>query len=200
MSKKINKVFQFKVTLEGSKPLIWRRIQVPASYTFWDFHVAIQDSMGWLDYHLHSFFILNPKMGKKVEIGIPDEDDRNMGRTIFEGWKENIADYFSEDNLQAKYVYDFGDDWNHLIKLEKTTDSLPEEKYPRCLGGARACPPEDCEGMHGFYELLKILKNPKHEEYDEMIEWLGGKYNPEEFDAETINFDDPKERFKTAFS
>jgi Plasmid pRiA4b ORF-3-like protein len=69
-----NLIYQFKITLEDISPAIWRRILVPARYTFWDFHVAIQDSMGWLDYHLHAFELKAPGSGKRVEVGIPDEE------------------------------------------------------------------------------------------------------------------------------
>ena len=80
MRKRFNKVYQFKISLKGIRPPIWRRIQVPETYTFWDLHVAIQDSMGWLDCHLHEFEIIDPSTGMKVEIGIPIEDDFDMSR------------------------------------------------------------------------------------------------------------------------
>ena len=84
-----DRVYQFKVILKNIKPPIWRRIQVPATYTFWDLHVAIQDSMGWTDTHLHHFEMLNPVTGMKEEIGLPDED--GIDDTIIAGWKKNIS-------------------------------------------------------------------------------------------------------------
>lgn len=147
MPKKDQKnIYQFKITLEGIKPPIWRRIQVPESYSFWDLHVAIQDSMGWEDYHLHEFNILNPKTGIKDNIGLPS-DDWGDDKTVIPGWKTPISSYFSALNKKAAYEYDFGDSWDHKVALEKI---LPFEfgvQYPRCLAGERACPPEDCGGI-----------------------------------------------------
>jgi hypothetical protein len=196
MSKKINEVYQFKITLTNSKPSIWRRILVPSNYSFWDLHVAIQDSMGWLDYHLHIFGMKNPSTNIKVEIGIPDEDDKIFNRVVLPDHKENISKYFNENNRNARYEYDFGDSWIHTIKFEKNLPATVGDKYPKCIDGKMACPPEDCGGIGGYYNLLSVLSDPQNEEYDKMIEWLGGKFNPDIFDPKAVSFDDPKERFK----
>ena len=197
MKKKYNQVYQFKITLEDSKPPIWRRIQVPETYTFWDLHVAIQDAMGWSDYHLHLFEVRDPSTGMKIEIGIPEKEYGEEGETLA-GKKQKIADYFSMENRTADYVYDFGDNWEHKIQLEKI---LPREKgvnYPICIKGKRACPPEDCGGIWGYAELLEIIRNPEHEEHEEMLEWVGGEFDPEHFDVEEVHFDDPDKRRKMA--
>ncbi|HID95704.1 MAG TPA: plasmid pRiA4b ORF-3 family protein [Candidatus Latescibacteria bacterium] len=196
MKKKFNQVYQFKITLCGIRPPIWRRIQVPETYTFWDLHVAIQDVMGWADYHLHEFEMASPKNREKVRIGIPEGD---FDREVLPGWEPKIADYFTQENKSADYVYDFGDDWEHKIELEKI---LPREKnveYPICIKGKRACPPEDCGGIGGYYNLLEIIRDPNHEGYEEMIEWLGGEFDPEHFDVKGVSFDDPDKRRKIAF-
>jgi hypothetical protein len=192
----INEVYQFKISLKNTKPLIWRRIVVPSNYSFWDLHVAIQDSMGWLDYHLHVFEILNPETNIKVEIGIPDEEYDARNRKVLPDHKEIISKYFNENNRNAVYEYDFGDSWKHTLKLEKILPASIGEKYPKCIAGKMACPPEDCGGIHGYYNLLKVLSDPDNEEYDEMIEWLGGEFDPEIFDPQDVVFDDPKERWK----
>ena len=196
---KNNEVYQFKISLKYSDPLIWRKIVVPSNYSFWDLHVAIQDSMGWLDYHLHLFILKNPRTNDKVEIGIPDEDDKIFDRIVLPDYKEKISKYFSENNRNASYEYDFGDSWIHTIKFEKILPAAIGEKYPKCTGGKMACPPEDCGGMGGYYNLLEIINDPSHEEYEEMIEWLGGEFDPELFDPEDVSFDDPKERFKLMY-
>lgn len=197
MAKKIERVYQFKITLKGIKPPIWRRIQVPETYSFWDLHVAIQDSFGWLDYHLHNFEIINPRTGELEEIGIPDEDGWGSVE-ILAGWKRKISRYFSENSKKANYTYDFGDDWNHDVRLEKILPRDPDSKYPVCTGGKRACPPEDCGGPWGYEDFLEIIMDPGHEEHDEMLEWAGGHFDPEEFDMTEIQFDDPEERLKYA--
>lgn len=196
MKKKFNQVYQFKIMVEDIRPLIWRRIQVPEAYTFWDLHVAIQDVMGWLDYHLHEFEMVDPSSGLKVNIGIPDED---YPQELLPGWKQKIVEYFSMENPSADYTYDFGDDWAHEIQLEKI---LPREKdvnYPICIKGKRACPPEDCGGAWGYEDFLKIIKDPNHEEHEQMLRWVGGQFDPEHFDVKDVHFDDPYKRYKAAF-
>ena len=199
MARGFKKVYQFKITLRGIRPPIWRRIQVPANYTFWDLHVAIQDAMGWFDSHLHAFEVVNPKTGFVEEIGIPDEDFDWGDRRTIAGWKRKISRYFNEENAKARYVYDFGDDWVHTVTLEKILPSDKDARYPQCIAGKRACPPEDCGGIWGYEELLEIISNPEHEQYEEMIEWLGDEdFDPDYFDRTEVQFYDPKERLKYA--
>lgn len=195
MKKKFNQVYQFKITLQGIKPPVWRRIQVPPTYTFWDLHVAIQDVMGWSDYHLHEFEIMNPSTGLKVNIGLPDDE---FGRKVLVGWNQKIADYFSIENPRADYVYDFGDNWEHKITLEKILPREENVDYPVCIKGKRACPPEDVGGIGGYEDFIEIIKNPDHEEYEEMLEWAGGEFDPEQFDCEEVSFNDPGKRLKMA--
>jgi hypothetical protein len=190
------KIYEFKVTLLDTKPAIWRRIQVPETYTFWDLHVAIQDSMGWLDCHLHAF-----RFGKgrpRWEIGIPDDDGFDDLR-ILPGWEVPISEYF-DVGTECLYEYDFGDSWVHALTLEGMLLAKKGQRYPVCLEGERACPPEDCGGVGGYYRLLEILSDPTHEEYDEFIAWLGGTHDPISFDPTKVKFDNPKKRWKSAFS
>ncbi len=193
MAKKFYSVYQFRIDLQTIKPPVWRRIQVPETYTFWDLHVAIQDVMGWTDSHLHEFHMKNPKTGRKVNIGIPDEDCMSK---VHEGWKKKIADFFSFKNPKAEYAYDFGDGWQHIVILEAILQPQEGITYPLCLTGERACPPEDCGGCHGYEDFLEIIMDPKHEEHDSMLEWAGGEFNPEHFDCSEVVFDDPSERLK----
>lgn len=199
-----NLIFQFKITLAGISPSIWRRIQVPKQYSFWDLHVALQDSMGWLDYHLHLFRIRKHHEKRAVEIGIPGEEmDDNI---TLPGWEIKIAEYFTEPGNEALYEYDFGDSWEHELLLEGILLKEKRVRYPRCIAGERACPPEDCGGVPGYHRLMKILGNPKHGEYQETVNWLKGHaksyhpYRPDEFEPEKVHFDNPKKRWKIAFS
>jgi len=198
MKKIFNRVFQFKITLNEIKPSIWRRIQVPESYSFWDLHVAIQDSMGWLDCHLHEFERVKASTGEKERIGIPPEDHFEDDPEVFPGWKKNIRAYFTPDNASATYRYDFGDDWQHEVVLEKIEPRAAGVSYPVCTGGERACPPEDCGGPHGYGELLEIIMDPAHKRYGEMTAWAGAEFDPERFDPRKVRFDDPAKRLKRA--
>ena len=195
-----NRIYQFKITLKEITPAIWRRILVPENYNFWDLHVAITDSMGWLDYHLHVFRIRRKHAHADAEIGIPADEEHEDELNFLAGWEIPISDYFYEVGVNAEYEYDFGDCWLHDVLLEGIFLKGKGEKYPKCTGGARACPPEDCGGVSGYYDLLKIIANPGHEEYEETMTWLGGKYNPDEFAPEKVQFDNPKKRWDIAFT
>jgi Plasmid pRiA4b ORF-3-like protein len=190
---------QFRITLRHIEPRIWRRIEVPASYSFWDLHVAIQDAMGWLDYHLHVFRVRNPETRQDEEIGIPDDDPFEGDPVYLPGWKVPISEYFYLGGTRAEYEYDFGDGWEHDLELEAVGHREAGTKYPRCLAGERACPPEDCGGPPGYERLLGILSNPADEEYDEMSNWVGGPFDAQAFDPERVRFDNPKVRWRKAF-
>lgn len=195
-----NYVLQFVVTLKDVDPPVWRKIQVPTDYNFWELHVAIQDSMGWRDYHLHHFEIKGKGKKKKVRIGIPDFngfiDDEHE---VYPGWEIAVLDHFNELGVRADYIYDYGDDWNHRVLLEGYIFREKGNVYPRCIGGARECPPEDCGGVSGYDDLLLILKDKNHELYEQYSAWVGGNYNPERFDLKSIQFDDPYKRWVNAF-
>lgn len=190
------KIYQFMITLEGISPSVWRRLQIPESYSFWDFHVTIQDVMGWKDAHLHAFHILNPQTGRMIKIGIPDDEDE---LAYIPGWEVPIFSYFSSQHKKARYEYDFGDGWQHAVILEKIVSAAPNQTYPVCLDGARACPPEDCGGVPGYERLLDILKNPGHKEYESTLIWLEEGFDPENFQAKKVQFDNPEKRWEMAF-
>jgi len=198
MSKR-NQAYQFKFTLCEIKPAIWRRILVPATYSFWDLHVAIQDSMGWKDCHLHLFRVREPKSGEVVGIGIPADEPFEDESPCIPGWDVAIADYFAEPGDKAEYLYDFGDDWQHVVTFEAVVDRVAKTRYPKCVAGSRACPPEDCGGVWGYENLLRVIADPADEEYEGMMEWLGGRYDPEVFEPTGVRFDNPKKRWDFAF-
>jgi hypothetical protein len=181
-------VLQIKITLSNSKPPIWRRVQVPINYSFWDLHVAIQDAMGWSDSHLHEFYVKN-EFDNYIMIGTPDDE---IGKAAFPERDEKIADYLIKENDFCNYIYDFGDDWEHKVVLEKILARDDTVKYPSVLKGKRACPAEDCGGIFGYIELLEVLKDKGHDDYDELIQWLGDVFDPEYFDISDIKFRDPK--------
>ncbi len=190
-------LFQFKISLRGIIPSIWRSILVPQNYTFWDLHVAIQDAMGWEDIHLHQFEINNPLTREKEKIGPPDEFAPE--ENIIKSWQKKLSSCFSAENSNSLYIYDFGDNWEHTIILEKIVPRKKGIIYPVCLDGRRACPPEDCGGIPGYTHLLKAISDPDSEEYEHMIEWIGKEFQPENFDPDEVEFEDPMDRWDFAF-
>jgi hypothetical protein len=186
-------ILQFRIELLGVEPPIWRRIQVPESYTFWDLHVAIQDSMSWRDYHLHAFRVV----GSEDVIGIPDKEGDDPLETR-PGWQLRVHDYFTAECPLAVYEYDFGSAWIHEIRFEGVHDAVSGVAYPLCSGGARRRPPEDCGGVNGYYDLLKVLADPSHAEHESKLEWVGGSFDAEHFDTSEIQFDNPAERWRAA--
>lgn len=186
-------VLQFKIELLGVDPSIWRRIQVPASYTFWDLHVAIQDAMGWRDYHLHIFRVV----GSEDVIGIPDKEGDDPLETK-PGWKIRVLDFFTAHVPLAVYEYDFGSSWVHEVRFEGLHVAEPGTSYPVCLDGERHRPPEDCGGVRAYHDLLMVLADQSDPEHASKLEWVGGSFDPEQFDAGEIKFDNPVERWRKA--
>jgi DNA-binding MarR family transcriptional regulator len=171
-------IYQLKVTLQEIKPPIWRRILVRATTTLPRLHDILQVSMGWTDSHLHRFIV------GESEYGQPDpdfEDDMRSEQRV------PLARIVASEKASFGYEYDFGDSWNHLIVLEKILPADPALHYPHCVAGKRACPPEDVGGVWGFAELLAAVRNSKHPEHDEMLEWAGGAFDPEAFSLDAIN-------------
>ncbi len=189
---------QFRIELEDITPAIWRVIQVPADYNFWDLHVAIQDAMGWLNYHLH-YFEIKPKHKRELRrIGIPDFEEPHESFPIDPGWEIAIDSIFKDLGSSATYLYDFGDSWKHKVTLDGYMHKYKNQSYPMCVNGRRACPPEDCGGVPGYMHLLEVLGDKQNPEYNEMREWAGD-YDPETFNPEEVVFSDPQKRWRKAF-
>jgi hypothetical protein len=178
-------LFQLKVTLEGIRPSIWRRLQVPGEANLGWLHAVLQVAMGWTNSHLHQFHIGNQTCSdpafelNELEDDPPVLDER---KTIL----RNVA---PRAGHMLGYEYDFGDSWEHAIVVEQVLSSSDPvaSKTAICLEGARACPPEDCGSVTGYAKLLKVLRNPKHKEHKAMKEWLGSPFDPEAFDAAAVN-------------
>jgi len=178
MTPKNKSIYQLKITLQGSKPPIWRRVLVKSDITLAKLHQIIQIAMGWYDSHLHQFIIDN------LYYGVPDPD---FDIEIINEQRTKLESVVSRVNQSFIYEYDFGDSWEHIILVEKISAPEPGSNYPICVTGKLACPPEDCGGIWGYYDLLETLKNPKDPEYEELLEWVGEDFDPEDFDLELIN-------------
>ena len=176
----LGNIFQIKVTLNGSKPPIWRRLEVPDQITLAKLHRILQVAMGWTDSHLHQFIVGDTYYGE------PNPDFDLFGDTKNER-KFRLQQVASREKMKFFYEYDFGDSWEHEILVEKILPRTEERRQPVCVKGARACPPEDIGGLWGYYEFLEIIKDPKHPEHEDMVEWIGGHFDQEEFDLDEIN-------------
>jgi len=177
-------VYLLKITLSGSKPPIWRRFAVDSEVRLSKLHVVIQEVMGWTDSHLHQY--RQKDVYYVAEIDELDFDPFSKYRTLLEK-KYKLSQVLVKPKDKIIYEYDFGDGWEHVLVLEKVLDGEQKIKTPVCLGGARACPPDDCGGMPGYYDILEILKNPDDPEYADTLDWLGEGFDPDAFDVEAIN-------------
>lgn len=171
-------IYQLKITLRGAKPPIWRRVQVPSDITLGKLHKIIQLAMGWYDCHLHEFEIQGQAYGQPM----PDYDlDVRSERNV------RLNQVVTGEKFKFAYLYDMGDGWDHQILVEKVLPPDPKVRYPICIKGKRACPPEDCGGIWGYVEFLEAIQDPQHSEHDSMLEWIGGEFDSEAFDLEETN-------------
>lgn len=161
------------IALEDIDPPIWRRVEVENTLTFEDLHHVIQAAMGWEDAHLHEFEVGDYRIGMGGEFDDPFNDQPLPGEDVELGQVIGRRRSFM-------YEYDFGDGWRHRITIEKRLPSAPQRKPATLLEGERACPPEDCGGVPGYYNILDAKRTPRSEESREILDWLG-PYNPESF-------------------
>ena len=172
-------IYQLKVSLDGVRPEIWRRIQVPHDISLERLHKVLQCVMGWEDYHLYGFFIDGEEYGDPATNDF-GSDVRSARRAKLSSLIDRVGEMFS-------YRYDFGDDWEHRIILEAIAVAEPTIRYPRCLDGQRSCPPEDCGGIYGYTDLLEAIRDPRNEDHDRLVEWVGEDFDPERFDVALVN-------------
>jgi hypothetical protein len=172
----VRQIFQLKITLDGVTPSVWRRVLVPGGYTLDRVHRCIQYAMGWRDCHLHSFDV------DGVQYGMPDADDDPDLRDELDVRLDAVA----KVGTRIRYTYDYGDWWEHTVDVEDAGPADPDERYPICLDGERACPPEDVGGVFGYAELLAAIRDPRHPEHERFTGWLGGRYDPDVFMAESV--------------
>jgi hypothetical protein len=175
-------IYQMKVTLRDTSPAIWRRLQVPAGLTLDVLHDVLQVAMGWDDSHLHEFRIGQKRFGK------PHPADRLMGTDpIGNERTTHLFMVLGKVGAKAVYTYDFGDGWEHAIVVEKVLPPEPGVAYPTCVGGQLQGPSEDCGGIPGYYRLLEAIGDPNHPEHKDLLDWVGGEFNPDAFSVEDVN-------------
>ena len=180
MAKKSTQIYQIKVTLDDTHPPIWRRILVPGNTTLLRLHDILQIVMGWEDYHLHMYNIEgliygDPADDEYGDLGTLDEVNYKLSQVIY------------AEGQRFTYEYDFGDSWDHTLLVEKILPPAEGVRYPLCLKGKRACPPEDVGGVWGYENFMEAIRDPNHAEHEEYLAWVGGEFHPEDFDLEEIN-------------
>ena len=181
MSASSAKILQLRIELEHVEPPVWRRVLIKSSSPLSTLHALVQDAMGWWDSHLHQFV-------KDGEVYGPDwyAEEMDFGETILSE-RKRLGTLFRTGARWLRYEYDFGDGWTHRVELEKELPFDAREPLPRCIGGERACPPEDCGGPFGYARLLEAISDPRHEEHEELLEWVGDAFDPERFDIAEAN-------------
>jgi hypothetical protein len=174
-------IYQLKITLLDSRPPIWRRVQVAGDISLENLHWVIQHAMGWTNSHLHHFKVGKTYYGTAYPDDFDDVTRTKDERTV------TLRKILSKPKAKFVYEYDFGDSWEHEVLLEKILPPEPGVRYPVCITGKRACPPEDCGGVWGYDSFLEAIQNPDHPEHDDMLEWVGESFDPEAFDLEAVN-------------
>jgi len=174
-------IYQLKFTLRGIRPPIWRRVHIPGDVTLEDLHWVIQSSMGWTNSHLHSFNFQGIEHG----VSMPNVDFSEVNSRDEQSIK--LSNFLPRKRSTFSYLYDFGDSWEHEVLVEKLLPVELELRYPVCLKAKRACPPEDCGGVGGYRNFLEVINNVEHPEHQEMLDWVGGFFDPEEIRLSDIN-------------
>jgi hypothetical protein len=171
------RIFQLKIQLREVRPPVWRRVLVPGEVDLGELHAVLQTAMGWSNSHLHEFEVDDDRYG------VPDPD-----------WGERVADEskvrlfrVAREGSRLRYLYDFGDGWEHDVTVEKVLDPQPGTRYPCCVGGRRACPPEDVGGPPGYEQFLAAVGDPGHAEHEYWTEWTGGDFDPAAFDVDATD-------------
>ncbi|HEV3258233.1 MAG TPA: plasmid pRiA4b ORF-3 family protein [Gemmataceae bacterium] len=179
LPKKTDTVFQIKITLKGIDPPIWRRIQTK-DCTLDDLHALIQVTMGWEFEHLYSFNI----GGKEyADLDMMNDED------VKDAYDVKLSGVLPARQLRPRfhYEYDFGDGWIHQLIVEERFPPEEGVKYPICVAGQRACPPEDCGGPWAYEDFVETISAPDHRRHEELLEWVGGEFDPERFDLQAVN-------------
>ena len=178
----LTKVYELEIALFGIAPRIWRRFAVPGRITLAGLHDVIQCVMGWTDSHLHEFIV-----GERHYTAYFLNMDWELAEAMIDEETVKVHEVVNRLETRLRYIYDFGDGWQHELEVKRIGPSDSTVRYPTCLAGERACPPEDCGGVGGYEYLLEVLSDPSHDQHEELLEWVGGQYDPELFDLRAIN-------------
>jgi hypothetical protein len=175
-----NTTYQLHIALEDIDPLIWRRLWVPSNLSLVKLDRVIQAAMGWTNSHLHEFEIAGERYAHI-------NDDWDQDERLLDERRRTMGALLAQDVPAFSYLYDFGDNWRHIVVVEKVIRSDEGNNWTQCIAGANACPPEDVGGTGGYEEFVEAISNPRHEEHIAMRRWNGGPFDPRGFDVNAVN-------------
>jgi hypothetical protein len=175
---------QIRVTLEEIEPPVWRRLVLPMTWNLAQLHLAIQAAFNWWNYHLHEFRIGGLRYGDPAYDDEAWEDEPRM----FDEGEVRLRD-FDGPGTSFRYVYDFGDNWRHVVEIERVLALETAPRHGTCIAGARARPPEDVGGISGYEQFVAVLADPEDPEHSDMKRWCGGHFDPEWFDLARVDKD-----------
>jgi hypothetical protein len=180
-ARKLDWVWQLRIELLDVQPLVWRRLLVPADITLPKLDRVIQAALGWTNSHLHEFVINGTHYAVLDPDWVDDLPHVDERRVV-------LHDALGRGTRCFDYVYDFGDDWHHLVLVEDLYPDSPKSvSSVQCIGGENACPPEDVGGASGYAEFLAAIADPRHEEHQNYLTWVGGSFDPTRFDRAAVN-------------
>lgn len=181
MARAVQQLLQLKVTLKGSKPPIWRQLIISNMVPLDRFHRVLQIAMGWESYHMHQFEAHGKVYGSvEGEAAIDLED-------VLDQRKFKLHQLLATAKDAITYTYDFGDDWQHKIVVEKVLPWDPNTPQPQVIKAKGACPPEDVGGIWGYNDFLAAVKDPKNPDHEELLDWCGGEFDPNAYDLDLVN-------------
>ena len=172
------RIARLHVTLNDVKPSVQRRVEVPLAIRLDRLHLVLQAAMGWTNSHLYEI------RARNIGWGVPDPD---FGDGPLDAKKARLADVLEDVGTKTvKYLYDFGDGWEHTVKVERITDAVPGLAYPVLINATGRCPPDDVGGPWGYDEFLEALADPAHENHAEMKKWAGETFDPTAVNVEVL--------------
>jgi len=174
-------IARLKITLDRVKPVVLRRVEAPFDIRLDRLHLTIQAAMGWTNSHLYEI------QAGGVAWSTPD-GDAGWGGEVMDARKARLDDILEDTGAKTlKYLYDFGDGWEHTIKIERLVDPKPGMLYPNLIEAKGRCPPEDVGGPWGYGELLEAIEDPRHERHSEFKEWLAHDFDPHVVDVDRLS-------------
>jgi Plasmid pRiA4b ORF-3-like protein len=171
-------IAHLRIELDDVKPAVLRRVEVPLTIRLDRLHLVLQAAMGWTNSHLYEI------RARDVGWGVPDPD---FGGGPLDAGKARLADVLEDvGGKSLTYLYDFGDGWEHTVRVERLADAVPGTTYPRLVEAVGRCPPEDVGGPWGYGEFLEAIADPDHEEHAERLRSAGGHFDPTDADPKAL--------------